>query len=174
MHLYNEAQSIALEAWEESGGEYDEAMDFIHQSCDGHEVSIYYHKGIKFCAEQDTSAGEQWLEDIDGITQEGDRFGAIACRIAFATLYCASCEALNDLLQESEPDSKNDGFIQDRTEGGYGASLGHKYVGTYYDYEEALEAIKQDAGPNYLPNVWFIDDHGGSRLVEQVNDKDSE
>ena len=102
MNLHNEAQAIATEAWEESGGVYDDAMDFIHQSCDGHEVSIYYHKGIKFCAEQDTSDGEQWLEDIGGIVRDGDTFGAIACRIAFATLYCAACEALNDIQEESE------------------------------------------------------------------------
>lgn len=102
MHLYTEARAIAEEAWEESGGDYEEAIDFIHQSCDGHEVSIYYHKGIKFCAEQDTSDGEQWLEDIGGIVRDGDTFGAIACRIAFATLYCAACEDLNDIQEESE------------------------------------------------------------------------
>ena len=102
MNLYTEARAIAEEAWEESGGVYDDAMDFIHHSCDGHEVSIYYHKGRKFCAEQDTSDGEQWLEDIGGIAQKGDSFGQIACRIAFATLYCAACEALNDIQEESE------------------------------------------------------------------------
>ena len=102
MNLYTEARAIAEEAWEESGGVYDEAMEFIFQSCDGHEVSIYYHKGRKFCAEQDTSDGEQWLEDIGGIFRDGDTFGATACRIAFATLYCAACEALNDIQEESE------------------------------------------------------------------------
>lgn len=102
MHLYTEAQAIAIEVWEESGGVYDDAMDFIHQSCDGHEVSIYHHKGIQACADWDTSNGEQWLEDIGGIAREGDSFGAIACRIAFATLYCAACEALNDIHEESE------------------------------------------------------------------------
>ena len=101
MHLYTEARAIAEEAWEESGGDYEEAMEFIDQSCDGHEVSIYYHKGIQFCADQDTSDGEQWLEDVGGIAREGDSFGSIACRIAFATLYCEACEALND-IQEKE------------------------------------------------------------------------
>ena len=103
MHLYNEAKAIAEEAWAESACDYDEALDFIHQSCDGHEVSIYYHKGIQACSDWDTSEGEGWLEDIDGrISQEGDCFGQIACRIAFATLYCAACEALNDIQEESE------------------------------------------------------------------------
>ena len=102
MHLYTEAKSIAIEAWAESNCDYDDALEFIHQSCDGHEVSIYHYKGIKACANWDTSEGEEWLEDIGGIAQEGDCFGQIACRIAFATLYCAACEALNDIQEESE------------------------------------------------------------------------
>jgi hypothetical protein len=102
MNLYQEARAIAQEAWAESGGDIDSARDFIHQSCDGHEVAIYYHKAIQFCAEQDTSAGEDWLEDCDGIAQPGDSFGAIACRIAFATLLCAAEEALQEIEEEAE------------------------------------------------------------------------
>lgn len=102
MNLHNEARAIAKEAWEKSGGDYDDALDFIHQDCNGHEVSIYYGMGIQFCADQDTSDGEQWLEDIGGSHRAGDSFGQITCRIAFATLYCAACEALNDIQGESE------------------------------------------------------------------------
>jgi hypothetical protein len=103
MNLYKEARAIALEAWEETDKDLDEAQDFIHQSCDSYEVAIYHHKAIQFCADQDTSDGEQFLEDCGGIAQEGDSFGQIACRIAFATLYCAAMEALNEIeQQESE------------------------------------------------------------------------
>ena len=103
MNLYKEARAIALEAWEETDKDIDEAQDFIHQSCDSHEVSVYYHKAIQFCAEWDTSDGEQWLEDCGGISQDGDSFGHIACRIAFATLYCAAIECLNEIEErESE------------------------------------------------------------------------
>ena len=41
MNLYIEAKAIALEAWNESGFDIDTAMDFVHQSCDGHEIAIY-------------------------------------------------------------------------------------------------------------------------------------
>ena len=99
MNLYKEARAIALEAWEETDKDMDEAQDFIHQSCDSHEVAIYYHKAIQFCADQDTSDGEQWLEDCGGIAQEGDSFGQIACRIAFATLYCAAMDCLYEIEQ---------------------------------------------------------------------------
>lgn len=102
MNLYSEARAIAQEAITESNGDFDAARDFIHQSCDGHEVAIYYHKAIAFCAEQNTDAGEQWLEDCDGgVAARGDTFGTIACRIAFATLLCAAEEALSELESES-------------------------------------------------------------------------
>ena len=102
MNLHHEAQEIARYALSQVAQYGGEAIDYIHQDCDGHEVAIYYHKAIKFCATHDTDAGEAWLEDCGGIAQPGDTFGAIACRIAFATLYCASLEALAELEAEAE------------------------------------------------------------------------
>jgi hypothetical protein len=100
MHLYTEAKAIAKEALEESDGCFDTARDYIHESCEGHEVAIYYYKAIQFCADQNTDEGEVYLEDCGGIAQEGDTLGSIACRIAFATLYCAACEVLAELESE--------------------------------------------------------------------------
>ena len=102
MNLYNEAHAIAAEALHECDGDFDAARDFIHQTCDMHEVVIYYHKAIQFCADHDTSDGEQWLEDCGGIAQPGDTFGQIACRIAFATLLVASESALSELEDEAD------------------------------------------------------------------------
>lgn len=102
MHLYTEAKALAQEAWNEAEGDLDMARYFLHQSCDGHEVAIYYHKAIQFCADQDTSAAEDFLEDCGGIAQPGDSFGQIACRIAFATLLCAAEEALEEISGEAE------------------------------------------------------------------------
>lgn len=102
MHLYTEAKAIALEAWQESEFDLDTAMEFIHESCDGHEISIYYHKAIQFCVDQDTSDGEDWLEDCGGIAQDGDTFGSIACRIAFATLLVRSQEMLQEIADQHE------------------------------------------------------------------------
>lgn len=100
MHLYTESKAIAKEAWEESGFDQDDAQEFIWQTCDGHEVAIYYHKAIKFCSEVDTSDGESYLEDCGGIAQDGDSFGEIACRIAFATLLCESMSCLEEIIAE--------------------------------------------------------------------------
>ena len=100
MNLYKEARSIALEAWEETDKDRDESQDFIHQSCDSRDFVIYYGKAIQFCADWDTRDGEEWLEDCGGIVQEGDSFGQIASRIAFATLYCAATECLNEIEEE--------------------------------------------------------------------------
>ena len=102
MRLYTEAKSLALEAWNESECDLDQAQDYLNQSCDGHEVAIYYHKAIEFCATQDTSDGEEYLEDCGGIVQPGDTFGGIACRIAYATLYCAATEQLQEIADQHE------------------------------------------------------------------------
>ena len=102
MDLRKEAELIAREAFSGSLEYGGDASDFVHQSCDGHEVAIYYHKAIQFCATESTYAGEEFLEDCDGIAMPGDSFGAIACRIAFATLYCAAMDALAELEAEHE------------------------------------------------------------------------
>ena len=102
MNLYTEARQIAAEALRESEGDFDAARERIHQECDMHESVIYYHKAIQFCADHDTSAGEQWLEDCGGIAQPGDSFGQIACRIAFATLLVACEEALAEMDDDGD------------------------------------------------------------------------
>jgi len=100
MHLYTEAKALALEAWNESECDFDTAQEYLHQSCDGHEVAIYYHKAIQFCSDQDTSDGEDFLEDCGSLVQDGDTFGQIACRIAFATLLVRSQEALQEIADQ--------------------------------------------------------------------------
>ena len=102
MNLYTEARSIAAEALRESRGYGGEPHDFIPELCDSRDIVIYYHKAIQFCAEHNTDDGESFLEDCGGIAQPGDTFGMIACRIAFATLYCAALDALAELESESE------------------------------------------------------------------------
>jgi hypothetical protein len=104
MHLYKEAKSIVSEAIEQVGTDRDELQQFIHESCDGHEVAIYHGKAIEFCATQDTNDGAEWLEDCGSLVQAGDTFGGIACRIAFATLYCACERVLEETLEERELD----------------------------------------------------------------------
>ena len=101
MNLHHEAKEIARHALSEVAQYGGETIDYIHQECDAREVTIYYGKAIEFCATHDTDAGEAWLEDCCGIAQPGDTFGAIACRIASATLYCASLEALAELEAEA-------------------------------------------------------------------------
>jgi hypothetical protein len=101
-NLYTESKWIAEEALKIAEGDFDAARDELHQTCDSHEVAIYYYKAIQFCANQDTSDGEDWLEDCGGIAQQGDTFGQIACRIAYATLYCAAMERLGEMEEELE------------------------------------------------------------------------
>lgn len=102
MHLYTEAKALAQEAIKEACNDFNDARDMLIEMCDAHEVAIYYHKAIAFCAEQNTREGEAWLDECGGITQEGDTFGKIAARVAFAALYCAACDALAEIEQEQE------------------------------------------------------------------------
>lgn len=102
MNIYTEAKAIAQEALEQTQYSRDDAEDFINETCDGHEVVIYYHKAIEFCAMHNTDDGEQWLEDCGGIAHKGDSFGMIACRIAYATLLMASLGAMEKMLEERE------------------------------------------------------------------------
>ena len=105
MHLYTKCEEIVLEAIEQLGTDCEDSLrESLHESCDGHGVSIYYGKGIEFCATQETSDGEDWLEDCGGIVQDGDSFGQIACRIAFATLLCECERILAEKLEELEND----------------------------------------------------------------------
>ena len=102
MHLYTEAKALAQESWDQCDHDIDAAMDHLYESCDGHEVVIYYHKAIQFCADQDTSDGEEWLEDCESLAIKGDTFGSIACRIAFATLLVRSQEILQEIADNYE------------------------------------------------------------------------
>lgn len=106
--LSEEAYEIADEAWQETK-DRDAAIDFIHETCDGHELSIYYSKAIDFCANNDTLCGEEYLEDLGGISQEvNDTFGAIACRIAYACLLSASMACLDGIIDEEEEEELED------------------------------------------------------------------
>lgn len=78
------------------------AHERAHEHCDGLEQVIYYYKAIQFCAENDTSEGEAWLEDCGGMTQPEDTFGQIACRVAFATIYCETINQINSILDAIE------------------------------------------------------------------------
>ena len=103
MHLYKECETIVLEAIEQLGTDCEDSLrEFLHESCDGHEVAIYYRKALEFCADQDTSDGEDWLEDCGGFCNHDDTFGQIACRVAFATLLCECERILSDKLEEME------------------------------------------------------------------------
>lgn len=96
-NLYTESMLIAQEALSIANDDFKEAQDFLHELCDSSEIVIYTGKAIQFCASVNTSEGESWLEDMGGISKNGDTFGDIACRLAFATLYCAAQERLNEL-----------------------------------------------------------------------------
>ena len=68
---------------------------------------------------------------------------------------------------------EDDGFIQDNTRGGYDASVEGKFIGNYDDVDVAFQAIRDHAGPNFFPDVWFVDDHGGIERFDPYQKRDS-
>ncbi len=53
-------------------------------------------------AANDTTCGEDYLDDIGGISQKGDTFGAIACRLAYACLVTSALACLEGIIDEEE------------------------------------------------------------------------
>ena len=103
MYLIKEAQEIAREALKEADGCFYGARLLIDVMCENHELSIYDGKAIQFCAEHNTSHGEDFLEETQGcIGLEGDSFGSIARKVAWATLAVLSNEALEKFEEEAE------------------------------------------------------------------------
>jgi hypothetical protein len=108
MNLHTYTRDLATEAFTECEHDRDEAMDYLHQSCDGLDLVIYHHKAISFCAEHDTSDGEEWLKDCGGIAQPGDTFGQIAGRITFATILVKAQAALEEIASEASSRASSD------------------------------------------------------------------
>lgn len=78
------------------------------------------------------------------------------------------CVPEDEAPSSSEP-AEEDYVIYDNPGGSYGVgSVGGKDLGgVYHCLEQAYQAIKDDAGANFRPDVWLQDDHGGHRLVER-------
>jgi hypothetical protein len=79
-----QAESIANIAFIECDGDLDAAMDYIHETCDGHEWVIYYYKALKICADCNVQMGEMFLEEIG--VPENPTIGSIASIIVYAEL----------------------------------------------------------------------------------------
>jgi hypothetical protein len=69
-------------------------------------------------------------------------------------------------MQEREGPAEDDYTIEDDARGGYWVGG----VGERYDTrEEAEQAIRDDAGGNYRPNVWRIPDHGNAEIIKDFD-----
>ena len=95
--LQQEAIRLAQECFNEGDEGGNDPNEYLWQTCDGHEWSIYTYKALLLCAECDTSEGESYLE---GLGMEHNSLGEHACAVAFATLYCAAMDALEELHDE--------------------------------------------------------------------------
>lgn len=96
--LQQEAKRLAQECFNEGDEGGNDPNEYLWQTCDGHEWSIYTYKALLLCAECDTSEGEDYLEGLD---MQHNSLAEHACAVAFATLYCAAMDELADIEDEA-------------------------------------------------------------------------
>jgi hypothetical protein len=82
--------------------QWDEDVDaYIHESVDGHENVIYYHRAHNLCRELDSDE-ERWaLEWLEDVGTKPESYDTWATHIAYAALYTAT----SDLLAEWRTDN---------------------------------------------------------------------
>jgi len=93
--LHQEARAIVDEILSRAD-EGQDIEELIHQTIDGHEWVIYTYRALKLCAECNTTAGEELLEDT------GQTFTSLsdhATAVAYWTLYAACRNYLNELQE---------------------------------------------------------------------------
>jgi len=78
----------------------DGMTDRAHETADGHEWVIYYHKAIMTCAHCNTSQGEEFLEDTG--MPEAPTFAGLACIIVYGEMRARIESALSDIIDEYE------------------------------------------------------------------------
>ena len=94
------AADIADEILRECDGDRNRAMDRAHESADGSEWAIYYHKAHELCQNCNTDNGEQFYEDCgpwDDIT-----YDKIATIIAYGELHARIAQAIDTKIDEAE------------------------------------------------------------------------
>lgn len=96
--LQQEAKLLAQECFDEGDTHGEDPNEYLWQTCDGHEWSIYTYKALMLCANCDTSEGEDFLE---GCGNQYNSLAEHASAVAFATLYCAAMDALATIEQEA-------------------------------------------------------------------------
>ena len=101
-----ELAKVAKEYAESIMVEYDDSddrFDAVYEYADQSQHVIYTARAIAICGNCNTDDGEQWLEEIYEKPFDGcETFAEVCTRLAYATLYCAIRDALQELIEESE------------------------------------------------------------------------
>lgn len=101
-----ELAKVAKEYAESIMAEYaddDDRQDAIHEYADQSEHVIYTARAIAICGNCNTYDGESYLEEIYEKPFDGcETFSEVCTRLAYAVLYCAIRDALQELIEESQ------------------------------------------------------------------------
>ena len=93
--LRQEAKRLAEQAMAEVEQYGDYAADYLHQMIDGHEWVIHTYFSLLLCANCDTSAGEQYVEETG---QQTSSISELAAVTAYATLLSAARDEFCKLI----------------------------------------------------------------------------
>jgi hypothetical protein len=101
--LEQEAIRIAKEAIEEQAKHGQDASEYIHETCDGHESVIWTYKAGLLCLECDRDNAEYQLEEIG---YQFTSYGDYVSKLAYAILFDACMTAFYDLPQDEEEEEE--------------------------------------------------------------------
>ena len=99
----NEVQDIAAEILQNYNPVDDDYFDAVNETVDGHQWVIYTYQSQLLCCGVDTTAGEEWLCELDSEPYAGcSTLGLVHTKVAYATLREAVMIAVETLLDTQE------------------------------------------------------------------------
>ena len=101
--LEQEAIRIAKEAIEAQAKHGQDASEYMHETCDGHESVIYTYKAGLLCLECDRDNAEEHLEEVD---YQAASYADYVTRLAYAILFDACISAFYELPQDKEEEEE--------------------------------------------------------------------
>ena len=99
----NEVQDIAAEILQNYNLVDDDYFDAVCEVVDSHQWVIYTYQAQMLCCGVDTTAGEEWLCELDSEPYVGcSTLGQVHTKVSYATLYEAVLTAVETLLDTQE------------------------------------------------------------------------
>jgi len=84
--------------------DFDHAIDWAHESADGSEYVIYYHKAHDVCQNCNIEQGEDFFADCYG-KEHGKSYDEIACIMSYGEINARICSKLWEIFEARESEA---------------------------------------------------------------------